>query len=246
MSDPELPPVLAIGWGLTAPASRGPRPTMTAAGIVDAAIALADADGIAAVAMARVAERLGVTTMALYRYVSSKDDLLVLMVDAAMGPPPPRRRTRGWRPGLRHWVHDLFDRYQAHPWALDVPITGPPALPNQLAWLDRGLAELARTDLELAEQLSVMLLLAGFVRNAATLARDIAGGHEQAGSTPAEAEAQYQSLLEALVTAERFPALHAAVRGGLLSDSDPDDLGLEFGLATILDGVAARVGDDRP
>ena len=84
-----------------------------------------------------------------------------------------------------------------------------------------------------------MLLLAGYVRNVATLTRDITSG--RAGSTPAEAEARFQALLEVLVTADRFPALHAAVSDGLLSDSDPDDLGLEFGLATILDGIDALV-----
>jgi len=69
------------------------------------------------------------------------------------------------------------------------------------------------------------------------LTRDIAGGHERAGSTPAEVQADYEALLGALVTASRFPALHAAVTSGLFTDGDPDDLEFEFGLATLLDGV---------
>ena len=96
---PELPPVLAIGWGLSVSPTRGPRATITATGIVDAAIGLADAEGIAAVSMARVAERVGVTTMALYRHVPSKDDLLALMFDrrdrpATAAPPAPRLAPR--------------------------------------------------------------------------------------------------------------------------------------------------------
>jgi AcrR family transcriptional regulator len=238
---PSLPPVLAVGWGANAAPTRGPRPAMTAAGIVAVAIELADAEGIGAVSMAKVAERLGYTTMSLYRYVSSKDDLLALMFDAAIPPDPPRGRRRGWRRGLDRWAHELFAVYRSHPWALDIPITGPPALPNQLAWLDWGLAEMDDTALELGERLSVMLVLSGYVRNVAMLTRDISSGHQRAGSTPLEVQAQYQSLLEALVTSDRFPALHDAVHAGMFTDGDPDDLEFEFGLTTLLDGVAALV-----
>ena len=183
--------------------------------------------------MANVAERLGFTTMSLYRYVSSKDDLLALMFDAAIGDvadagPPPRAGGRGCGGGRE----GLFAVYRLHPWALDIPITGPPALPNQLAWLDWGLAELDDTGLEIGERLSVMLLLSGYVRNVAMLTRDLASGHERAGSTPAAVQADYEALLGSLVTARRFPALHAAVRGGLSPTATRDDLEFEFGLAT--------------
>ncbi len=242
-----LPHVLAVGWGIQSAPARGPRPAMTAAGIVAAAMDLADADGLAAVSMAKVAGRLGFTTMSLYRHVSSKDDLLALMFDAALGDMPPRARRRGWRTGLTRWAHGIFAAYRHHPWALDIPITGPPALPNQLAWLDWGLAELDSTALEIGERLSVMLLLSGYVRNVAALTRDLASGHERAGSTPASVQADYEALLGSLVTESRFPTLHAAVRGGLFTDGDPDDLEFEFGLATILDGIDAlirrRAGD---
>ena len=146
---------------------------------------------------------------------------------------------------MRRWAEGLFAVYRLHPWALDIPITGPPALPNQLAWLDWGLAELDATGLEIGERLSVMLLLSGYVRNVAMLTRDIAGGHERAGSTPASVQADYEALLGSLVTARRFPALHAAVHGGLFTDGDPDDLEFEFGLSTILDGVDALIAAAR-
>jgi hypothetical protein len=139
------------------------------------------------------------------------------------------------------WAGGVFAAYRSHPWALDIPITGPPALPNQLAWLDWGLAALDRTGLDIGERLSVMLVVSGYVRSTATLTRDIGAGHEKAGSTPAHVQAEYQALLESLVTEERFPSLHAAIHGGLFTDGDPDDLEFEFGLTTILDGVDARI-----
>jgi len=237
-----LPPSLAAAWGLTEAGSRGPRPGMTAAAIVQAAIELADADGITAVSMSRVAQRLGYTTMSLYRYVASKDDLVALMFDAAMEPVPARGRRRGWRRGLHRWAHELMASYGRHPWALDIPITGPPALPNQLAWLDWGLGELEGTGLGAAERLSVMLLVSGYVRNVAQLTRDLTAQHAQAGSTPAEVGEQYQQLLEQLVTRERFPHLHDALFAGLLTDgSAEDDLEFEFGLQRVLDGIEALV-----
>ena len=144
--------------------------------------------------------------------------------------------------GLRRWCHELLAAYGRHPWALDIPITGPPALPNQLAWLDRGLGELEPTGLPAAERLSVMLLVSGYVRNVAQLTRDLSSQHARAGSTPAEVGEQYQLLLEQLVTRERFPHLYDALFAGLLTDgSAEDDLEFEFGLARILDGVEALV-----
>lgn len=242
-ADPSsLPPILATAWGLTEPGTRGPRPGMTADAIVRAAIDLADADGLGAVSMSRVAQRLGYTTMSLYRYVASKDDLVALMFDAAMDPVPPRGRRRGWRPGLHRWCHELMAAYVRHPWALDIPITGPPALPNQLTWLDWGLGELEDTGLGAAERLSVMLLVSGYVRNVAQLTRDITSQYARAGSTPAEVGEQYQALLVQLVTRERFPHLHDALFAGLLNDgSAEDDLEFEFGLQRVLDGIDALV-----
>ena len=83
-----LPPRLQLLWGLQERPRRGPKPGLSLERIVDAAIGLADAGGLAAVSMARVAAELGFTTMSLYRYVPTKDDLLELMVDAASGLPP--------------------------------------------------------------------------------------------------------------------------------------------------------------
>lgn len=239
---PALPATLALAWGLAEPGSRGPKPGMSIDAIVGAAVELADDTGIAAVTMARVAERLGYTTMSLYRYVASKDDLVALMFDAVLAPLPTRRRRRSWRAGIADWAHELMARYVRHGWLADVPITGPPALPNQLAWLDWGLGELVPTELPAAERLSVMLLLSGYVRSVATLSREITAGYELAGSSPDEIGEQYEAMLGQLVTRERFPHLHDALFAGLLSDgSAEDELEFEFGLQRILDGVEAHV-----
>src|SRR5689334_22149881 len=73
-------------WGPRERPSRGPKPGLTRDGIVRAAIGVADAEGLAAVSMQRVAAEVGFTTMALYRYVPGKNELVALMVDSAVGP----------------------------------------------------------------------------------------------------------------------------------------------------------------
>lgn len=84
----ELPPVVAKLWGRETVPRKGPRPRLDLDTITAAAVELADAGGLAAVSMSSVAERVDVATMALYRYVGSKDELLILMAEAALPPPP--------------------------------------------------------------------------------------------------------------------------------------------------------------
>ena len=78
-----LPPGLDLLWGRRERGKRGPRAGLSADAIVAAAIRIADAEGLEAVSMARVANELGFTTMSLYRHVASKDELLQLMWNAS-------------------------------------------------------------------------------------------------------------------------------------------------------------------
>src|SRR6185312_12323348 len=99
MPDPgSLPDEVALLWGRRAAPRRGPRPTL----------AVADADGLAAVSMAKVAAELGNSTMALYRHVRSKDELLVLMGDAAIAAPPDLSGL-DWREGLTTWALSILE-----------------------------------------------------------------------------------------------------------------------------------------
>ena len=105
----ELPASIEAAWGIRERPRKGPKPGLSLPRIVEAAISVAERDGLAAVSMSRVAAELGASTMSLYRYVSAKDELLMLMADAAYGAPPVicgrwwstptssnRRRSRSW------------------------------------------------------------------------------------------------------------------------------------------------------
>ena len=85
MAEEEVSRVVAMAWGVAAAPQRGPKRELSLERIVEAAMKIADAEGLAAVTMQRVARSFGFTTMALYRYVSSKDDLHQLMLDASLG-----------------------------------------------------------------------------------------------------------------------------------------------------------------
>ena len=142
---------------------------------------IADADGITAVSMSGVAARLGFTTMSLYRYVTAKDDLLVLMNEEGVGLPPDHDAIDDdWRTGLQRWLAALKDAYAAHPWLLDIPIIGIPVTPNNLAWLDWGLRILQVTSLTPDQALSIVLMLSGMGRWEATISRATVGP-EQGG-----------------------------------------------------------------
>ena len=96
-SDPDLPRGIALAWGVAASPQRGPKREMSVERIVEAAVEIADAEGIGAVSMAAVASRLGYTPMSLYRYVTAKDDLILLMQESRPDPSrqvAPRHRIR--------------------------------------------------------------------------------------------------------------------------------------------------------
>ncbi|MEV5694056.1 TetR/AcrR family transcriptional regulator [Micromonospora globbae] len=240
--EPTLPPAIAEAWGLRGRTPKGPRPGLTLGGIVAAAVALADAEGLPAVSMSRVAKELGAATMALYRYVGAKEELLTLMVDAAYGEPPaPAGSGPDWRVGLSRWAWAEREALRRHPWIVRVPIGSPPLTPHQLGWLDAGLRCLDGTGLTEPEKMSVMLLLTSYVRNEALLTAQLLDAAQAAGREPGAVMPAYARLVARLADPARFPALHAVLASGALdSDDDPDDE-FTFGLDRLLDGVETLV-----
>jgi AcrR family transcriptional regulator len=230
-----LPASMELAWGIRERTARGPKPGLTLERIVAAAVSVANTDGLAGVSMSRVAAELGASTMSLYRYVGSKDELLTLMVDAALGAPPAAiEPAAGWRVGVTRWAEGLRDAYQRNPWSLRVPIAGPPFGPNNVAWLENALRCLAATPLNEQQKLSTVLLVSGFVRNDTTLTADIAASIAAAGGQPLPS---YGATLSRLTDATRFPAIHRAIASGYLDDDEELGAEFDFGLERILDGV---------
>src|SRR5262245_62525262 len=166
-TDEPLPRALEILW-------RDPQPARRSRGlsrerIVAAAIELVEAEGLSALSMARLAERLGCGTMSLYRHVANKDELVTFMLSTAPDPPPTPRDSSDWRGALTDWAVGLWDVYHAHPWILQAAAAGPPADPGQVAWLDAGLAALGATGLPERDKLAAVMAVLHYVRGAAAL-----------------------------------------------------------------------------
>lgn len=222
---------MALLWDGRSLPTRGPKPTLTLERIAAAGIAVADAEGLAALTMQRVAEALGVTKMALYRYVPGKAELVAVMVDVGVGAAPRLADVPGgWGPRLDTWAHRLFERFSAHPWALEATVGARVVGPNEMDWLEQATTELAGTGLTGPETLDVVGTLTGHVR---TVAQQAA-----AMTTTDPGLAMEATFGAALAGREgRFPALAAA-----LADPEGQGQGLEFGLRCILAGVESLVG----
>ena len=246
--DPELPRGVALAWGVAANPQRGPKRELSIERIVDAAIEIADAEGIGAVSMSRVAASLGFTTMSLYRYVTSKDDLILLMQEGAVLPPVPDESVeRGWRDGVTAWVLAMRAAYREHPWLVDIPISGAPITPNSLLIVDWFLREVRSLPFSDGEKMSTLLLLTSYARATGAQERDI-GAAAAAAADPADVTgANFFEALAELVTPERFPYLSPLLAaGGYVAEPGTDfedtDDDFSFGLERILDGIEYHVG----
>lgn len=251
-----LPRVVAIAWGLLAEPTRGPKRGVSHERIIETAVEIADAEGIGAVTMSRVAEKVGFSTMALYRYVTNKEELLMLMLDAAttLGESP--HAEEDWRVATRHWVDRLRAIYTDHPWALDVP-RGPTSvlMPSAVTVADSGLQVIAGLRLRAQEQVAFILSISSYVSAFAQLERDLAAQEELVLGPEAMAE------LATVITPERLPALAPLLLGGGYAGSAPqstlpteqtgtepaNDVEFEFrwGLDRLLDGIE-QLHESRP
>lgn len=238
--DTGLPASLEMAWGLRERPGKGPRPTLTLTRIVDTAVALAAAEGMDAVSMVRVARELGVSTMSLYRYVTAKEELYILMADAGVGlpPVPSGGEGAGWRELLSEWAYAQRAVLMANTWILRIPITAAPVSPNQLAWMERGLAALAGTGLHEGEKLSTIIVIGGLVRNEATMAADMMDAMMKSGVSPDVAMAQYLRTLRLMTGPDTHPAVTRLLDSDAFAGSGEPDFQFRYGLDRVLDGLA--------
>jgi AcrR family transcriptional regulator len=232
-----VPGYLAIAWHGASDKRPGPQRSLDLRAIAAAGISLADEGGLEGVSMRSVGARLGITSMGLYRYVHSKDELLALMIDEALGPPNFPAAKGDWRDQLTAWSYAARARFEAHPWVLNVSLPDPPALPNQIQWTERGLEGMRSTQLSATEKLSVLLLINVYVRGQTQLASALQGAEPEKN-----AGGRYARLLLRLADPERFPHLVTAMTEQ--AASPPADFAYDaftFGLNTVLDGIAHRV-----
>ena len=239
MSD-DVSRVIALAWGAEAAPQRGPKRELSLERIVEAAIEIADAEGLQAVTMQRVAQTFGYTTMAMYRYVANKDDLYRLMADAAV------RGTMAiddgdWRLGLEQWAMWMLEMYTTHPWLLDIPLsTESLFMPEQTRVVDSALRAMRTLPAQHDDKLFLLMFLSTLVRGHAALMREIS--RPDAVATEAT-----KALVRDAVLTGRYPDLAPLVESGsyLVAPAEASDPGsvaaqdLAMSLRVWFEGVAA-------
>jgi AcrR family transcriptional regulator len=252
-------------WGEPDRPRRGPKPRLTVAQIVRAAIEIADAEGLAGLSMRRVADHLGVTAMSLYTYIPGKAELLDVMLDTVYGedvdPPtatrrPPEGTTAGdqtgatetaagvgWRARLERLARQNYARYRRHPWLLQVATSRPVLGPNLLARWDRELAAIDGLGLTDIEMDLLITLLGDYVHGAARAAVEADQAEQRTGMTDEQWWRSYGPLLAQVIDVARFPvAARVGETAGVEYQAATDPArSFEFGLPRVLDGIEAYV-----
>ena len=164
--------------------------------------------------MARVAAELGFTTMSLYRYVASKEELLQLMWNgSARGAEDLVLEGDGWRARLRAWAIVQRDMLDRHPWITQMPMAAPPMAPNSLIFVERGLETMDGTALADVDKLRFIGLISSYTLSEARMANDARRAEqEQAAAAGDGAEAAppwtFDALLRELANEATYPRLY--------------------------------------
>lgn len=235
---------LALLWRTRERTSRKGKPELSVERIVRAAIELADSEGLAALSMRRVAERLGVGTMSLYTYVPGKAELIDVMLDTVFGETArPAEVPGGWRGRLEQIARENWAMYQRHPWMLHVGTSRPPLGPEVNAKYEYELGAVEGIGLTDVEMDSVLTLVLNHVQGSARLLADAAGLQQRTGLTDEQWWNAHEPYLAKIGDVERFPtaARVGAAAGAEHNAAYPAEYGFEFGLQRILDGIEALV-----
>ncbi|MCT7353356.1 TetR/AcrR family transcriptional regulator [Streptomyces sp. 15-116A] len=225
-------------WARPERTGRGPRPAYTRADIAAAAVRVADAEGLDAVSMRRIAAELGCGTMSLYNYVPRKEDLYELMVDAAGAEHELWEPSGDWRADMLRVAHQTRDLMHRHPWLprLMSPVYG--FSPHALRYLEHCLACLDPLPVSYGTKMELIAMLNGVVTT--YVANELATA-ERTRSLPWSEEqenAMRIAYLSDRIATGEYPRMAAA----LAENAGPIDLEAVFerALGRVLDGFAPR------
>ena len=235
---------MALLWRTSERVSRRGKPELSVDRIVRAAIEVADAHGLGALSMRRVAERLGVGTMSLYTYVPGKAELIDVMLDTVCAETArPQDVPGGWRGRLERVARENWELAHRHPWMLQIGTGRPPMGPNLIAKYDYELSALAGIGLTEVEMDSVLSLVLWHVNGAASRAVEMAQVEHRTGMSDEQWWSAQAPLLEKVLDPDRFPTATrvGAAAGEAYAAAYSPQHELEFGLQRLLDGVEVLV-----
>lgn len=220
--------------------ARGPKPAYSRPQIADAAVRIADAEGLQAATMRRIAAEIGAGAMSLYRYVPSRDDLIELMTDRLMGEIDVEGLPSGdWRADLARYANGLRAMWLRHPWIATVHRSLPSFGPNHLLLIERVMGALD-AHVSIDGNLALMAILNGYIEGAV---RDEVSWAE---------EVRRSGLSEPEWLARSYPRIHQLLASGgypifsriVMEARQPRltrDGQFRYGLERVLDCIAAAL-----
>ncbi|WP_245924003.1 TetR/AcrR family transcriptional regulator [Paractinoplanes atraurantiacus] len=211
--------------------------------VVEAAIAIGDAEGLPAVSMRRLAGDLGIPTMSLYRYVQDKENLVLLMMDRVMADNPPPAAldpdTDDWRACVEALARLQWSMYRDHPWlAQAVSFTRPLLAPHAMAHTEWTMRALQRRGFDTETQFKAAVTIANYVRGTAVNLEEEAQAEQETGMTDQQWLASQGERFAAVLGTGKLPLMARYITEG---DHDFNlDVLLEYGLQRLLDGLASQ------
>jgi AcrR family transcriptional regulator len=235
--------------GQTGPSQTGGKPTQSdragTAGppdrerVVRTAVAIADAEGLGALSMRRLAGELGMPTMSLYRHVSGKEKLLLFMMDTVFAGdalPELSPGTDGWRACVEALARLQWSMYRRHPWlAQAISFTRPLLAPRAMAHTEWTMRALDGHGLAPDVLFLAAVTVANYIRGTAVNIEEEAQAEQETGLTDAQWLDTQQNRLGDILGSGRYPLMRRAVTDPAL-EFDVDRL-MEFGLQRLLDGL---------
>ncbi|MFC9237471.1 TetR/AcrR family transcriptional regulator C-terminal domain-containing protein [Streptomyces decoyicus] len=225
-------------------AARERRPRETDSGlsresVVRAGVKVADAEGLRALSMRRVAAEFGVSSMALYRHVAGKDELVLLMADAAFHDIElPEPAPDGWRARMEAGARLQWELYRRHPWlAQYLSLTRPQPMPRAMALIEWTMARVRGMDPVTLIHMALTLL--SFVLSTAAGFEDDLEAEQETGMDQNQWMATMEPVFDGILTSGSYP-MYAGV-SGIEDDVVNLESLFEFGLARLLDGMETLV-----
>jgi AcrR family transcriptional regulator len=227
----------------------GPRQGLSVERVVTCALALADADGLGAVTMRRVAESLGVVPMSLYTYVPGKAELLDLMLDTVYRQMPrPDHAARPWRERLTAIAHQNRELFARHPWIAQLSTSRPPLGPGLMAKYEYELRAFEGLGLDDVELDAALTFLLDFVHAVARSDAEAADARQASAMSEEQWWAANAPLLARVFDETKYPTASrvGAAAGAANGAAYNPEHAYEFGLQRVLDGLAALIDDREP
>jgi AcrR family transcriptional regulator len=220
--------------------ARGRKPAYSRAQITEAAVRIADAEGLEAATMRRIAAEIGAGAMSLYRYVPSRDDLIALIADRLMGEIDVAGLPSGdWRADLTRYADGVRAMWLRHPWIAAVHRSLPSFGPNQLLLIERVMGALD-AHVSIDENLGLMAILNGYVEGAVRDEISWAEEVRRSGLSESEWMARSYPRVHQLLKSGEYPIFTRITMEARQPHLSRDDQ-FRYGLERVLDCIAAAL-----